>query len=86
MNLISRLKRKEIIYIYIYIYIYCMFVQETGYLLRKRGRVKYTKRSSPVKRWMDNYMGLIMRIEKEHVRVDYRVPIYTQKDGRWRLV
>ena len=54
-----------------------MFVQETGYLLRKRGRVKYTKRSSPVKRWMDNYMGLIMKIEKEHVRVDYRVPIYT---------
>ena len=75
-NLISRTKRKKIIYIYIYIKIYSMFDQETGYLLGKRGGVNYTKRSSPVKRWMNNYMGLI-QIEKERVRVDYRVTIST---------
>ena len=64
MNLISRTKRKEIKY---------MFVQETGYLLRKGGGMNYTKRSSSVKRWMNKYMGLLIKIEKEHVRVDYRI-------------
>ena len=52
---------------------YCMFVQQTGYLLRKRGGVNYTKRSSPVMRWMNKYMGLIIQIELEHVGVDYRI-------------
>ena len=28
-----------------------------------------TKRYSPVTRWMNKYMGLIMQIEKGHVRV-----------------
>ena len=49
-----------------------VYVQETGYLSRKRGGVNYTRRSSPVKRWMNKYMGLVIQIEKEHVRVDYR--------------
>ena len=31
------------------------------------------KRSSPVTRWMNKYMGLIIQIEKEHERVDYRI-------------
>ena len=43
------------------------------YLLRKRGEVNYTKRSSPVKRWMNKYMGLIIQIRLEHVRVGYRI-------------
>ena len=68
-----------------------MFVQETGYLLHKRGGMNYTKRPSPFKRlmvrecalstlftdkrkrWMNKYMGLIVQIELEHVRVDYRI-------------
>ena len=50
-----------------------MFVQETGYLSRKRGGVNYTKRSSPVKRWMNKCVGLIIQIKLEHVRVDYRI-------------
>ena len=43
--------------------------QETGYLLRKRDGVDYTIRSSPVKRWMNKYMGLIIQIKLQHVRV-----------------
>ena len=55
MNLICRSERKEKnVYIYS---LYRMFVQETGYLLRKRGGVNYTKRSSLVKRWMKNTWG-----------------------------
>ena len=51
-----------------------MFAQETGYLLRKRGGVNYMKRSSPVKKWMNKYMGLIIQIRLEHVlRVGYRI-------------
>ena len=47
-----------------------MFVQETGYLLRKAGGVNCMRRSFQVKRWMNKYMGLILQIAKEgHVRV-----------------
>ena len=56
-----------------------MYVQETDCLLRKRGGVNYTKRSSPVTRWMNEYIGLIIQIEKEHVRVDYRTAVQRKK-------
>ena len=56
-----------------------MFVQETGYLSHKRGGVNYTKRSSPVTRWINKYMGLIIQIEEEHVHVDYRTVIQRKK-------
>ena len=41
-----------------------MFVQETGYLLGKGGGLNCTRRSFPVKRWMNKYMRLIVQIEK----------------------
>ena len=56
-----------------------MFLQETGYLLSKRGRVWITRNGLPIKRWMNKYMGLIIQIEKEHVRVDYWTAIQRKK-------
>ena len=50
-----------------------MYVQETDYLLRKGGGVNCTRRSFPVKRSMNKYMGSIVQIAKGNVRVDYRI-------------
>ena len=77
MDLISRTKRKEIKY---------MFVQETGYLLRKVGGLNCTRRSFPVKRWMNKYMGLIIQFAKEHVRVDDRTATQCKKRRTLLLV
>ena len=41
--------------------------------------MNYTKRSSSVTRWMNEYMGLIIEIEKEHVRVDCRTAIQRKR-------
>ena len=50
------------------------FDQELG---RTKDGVNCTRRSFPVKRWMDKYMGFIFffkhKLKKEHVRVDCRV-------------
>ena len=46
-------------------YISCMYVQETDDLLRKGGGVNCTRRSFPVKRWMNKNMGLMIQIEKK---------------------
>ena len=52
----------------------CCFDQELG---RTKDGVNCTRRSFPVKRWMDKYMGLIFffkhKLKKEHLRVDCRV-------------
>ena len=46
-----------------------MYVQKTDYLLRKRGGVNCTRRSFPVKRWMNKYMRLIIQVEKKNTYV-----------------
>ena len=68
-NLISRTKRRKI---------KCMFIQETGYLLRKVGEVDCTRRSFPVRRWMNKYMGLIIQIEQKDTYV-FVMSIYVLK-------
>ena len=71
MNLISGTKRKEI---------KCMFVQETVYLLRKGGGLNCTRRSFPVKRWMNKYMRLIIQIEKKDTYM-FVMSIYVLKES-----
>ena len=55
-----------------------MFVQKTGYLLRKGGGWNCTRRSFPVKRWMNKYMRLIIQIEKKDTHV-FVMSIYVLK-------